>query len=86
MSTATPLFEIADNAMHIVLKCRDLSFCKAFVERLDHLVAKVHHSTGKIFEQKLRSSQLAELDASSANVIFALWQNNGASIKEIAAP
>ncbi|MDQ3231446.1 MAG: MarR family transcriptional regulator [Pseudobdellovibrionaceae bacterium] len=49
-----------------------------------YLVAKVHNATGKLFAQKLKESNLSELDPSLANIVFVLLLKDGSSIKEIA--
>lgn len=48
------------------------------------LIAKIHHLAGRIFAMKLKEYRLDEINPAQGRILFALWQNDGVSIQELA--
>ena len=48
------------------------------------LVAKIHQVSGRIFTRKLKEHQIDEINPAQGRILFALWQNDGISINELA--
>ena len=47
------------------------------------LVAKIHQITNRIFKQMLKEYGIKELNPGQGRILFALWQKDGVSIREL---
>ncbi|MHA1993027.1 MAG: MarR family winged helix-turn-helix transcriptional regulator [Candidatus Hodarchaeales archaeon] len=49
-----------------------------------YLIAKIHQRSGRIFTKKLKSHNIHDINPAQGRILFALWQNDGLSIIELA--
>ena len=47
------------------------------------LIAKIHQITNRIFKQMLKEYGIKELNPGQGRILFALWQNDNISIREL---
>ena len=47
------------------------------------LIAKIHQITNRIFKQMLKEYGIKELNPGQGRILFALWQKDGISIREL---
>ena len=47
------------------------------------LIAKIHQITNRIFKQMLKEYGIKELNPGQGRILFALWQNDDISIREL---
>jgi len=47
------------------------------------LIAKIHQITNRIFKQMLKEYEIKELNPGQGRILFALWQNDNISIREL---
>src|SRR4030065_1496528 len=48
------------------------------------LIAKIHHLSGRILAKKIKEYELEEINPAQGRILFALWQKDGISIRELA--
>jgi len=47
------------------------------------LITKIHQLSGRIFSRKMKKHQINDLNPAQGRIMFALWQNDGISIKDL---
>lgn len=48
------------------------------------LIARIHQLGGRIFSKMLKDNDIMEINPSQGRIMFALWENDGISIQELA--
>jgi DNA-binding MarR family transcriptional regulator len=48
------------------------------------LIAKIHQLSGRIFSRKLKEVEFQDFNPAQGRILFALWQSEGISIRELA--
>ncbi len=47
------------------------------------LVSKIHQLSGRVFARKLREHRVENINPAQGRILFALWQKDGVSIREL---
>ncbi|MDD2620784.1 MAG: MarR family transcriptional regulator [Syntrophomonadaceae bacterium] len=50
-----------------------------------HLISKIHHLSGRVFNKKLKENGIDELNLAQGRIMFVLWRSNGIPIQRLAA-
>ena len=49
------------------------------------LIAKIHQTAGRLFAKKLKKYDLDRINPAQGRILFALWREDGISVRELAA-